>query len=164
MQSFGKDIMRIIRGCHFHFLHSAMCVAKVVNSSVHSVGYTLFMSISKRTPDEPTRDAVMEAFDKLSGQKSFMCFTNYLPSDLSSLKSCEIDTSNWKSTTTWVDWWKRPQVLRNLCKVYSNLENDDRDEFAWHNQSCRIDKPPKCSKTVPLKLLIEHFIKRINAK
>ena len=47
-----------------------MRVAKVVNSSLHSAGYRLFMSISKRIlPDEPTRDVAMEAFDTLSGQK-----------------------------------------------------------------------------------------------
>ena len=46
-ESFDEDIMRIIRGCHVHFLCSAMRVAKVVNSSLHSVGYRLFMSISK---------------------------------------------------------------------------------------------------------------------
>ena len=60
--------MSIIRGCYVHFMRSAMRVAKVVNLSIHSVGYRLFMSISKRIPDEPSRDVVMEAFDILSGQ------------------------------------------------------------------------------------------------
>ena len=159
-ESFGEDIMRIIRGCYVHFLRSAMRVAKVVNSSVHSVGYRLFMSISKRIPDEPSRDFVMEAFDILSGQKSFMCFAKYLPSDLSSLKSCEIDTTNWKSTTTWVDWWKRPQVLRKLCKAYSNLEDDDWDDLPGTTnpvESINRQSVPGNAKTVSLKPLIEHF-------
>ena len=93
-ETFNEEIMSIVRGCSVHFMRSAMRVAKVVNSSVQSVGYRLFMSIAKRIPDEPSRDIVIEAFDVLSGQKSFASFSKYLPPDLSLLKSCEVDTTS----------------------------------------------------------------------
>ena len=47
-ESFGEEVMSIIRGRSAHFMCSAMHVAKVVNLSVQSVGYRLFMSIAKR--------------------------------------------------------------------------------------------------------------------
>ena len=159
-ESFGEDIMNIIRGCSVHFMRSAMRVAKLVNSSVHGVGYRLFMSIAKRIPDEPSRDVVMEAFDILSGQKSFASFSKYLPSDLSSLRSCEIDTTNWKSTTMWIDWWKRPQVLRKLCKAYSSLVDDEWDDLPGTTnpvESINRQSVPGNAKAVSLKPLIEHF-------
>ena len=63
-------------------MRSAMRVAKVVNSSSVSTGYSIFMAIAKRIPDEPSQSVVLDAFDVLSGQKSFTSFTSYLPPDL----------------------------------------------------------------------------------
>ena len=87
------------------------------------------MSIAERIPHEPSKDIAMEAFDVLSGQKSFASLSKYLPPDLSLLKSNEVDTTSWKSTAIWVDWWKQPQVLRKLYKAYSSLEDDEWDDL-----------------------------------
>ena len=50
-ESFGNTVMSLIRGCSVHFMRSAMRVAKVVNSSSVSTGYSVFMAIAKRIPD-----------------------------------------------------------------------------------------------------------------
>ena len=100
-----------------HFTRSAMRAAKVVNSSTLSVGYHLFMTIAKQIPDEPSKDIVQEAFDVLSGVKSFETFSENLPPDISSLNSSQVDTDNWKNVQAWADWWRRPHVLKKLCKA-----------------------------------------------
>jgi len=97
VDSFGENITNIIRGCSVHFMRSAMCVAKVVNPSVHSDGYKVFMGIVKRIPDEPSTDVVMEAFDILHGQKPHSDFSKALPPDLLCFS---VDTSNWKQAET----------------------------------------------------------------
>ena len=86
------------------------------------------MTIAKRIPDEPSQSVVLDAFDVLSGQKSFTSFTSYLPPDLMKLTS-EVDITNWKNAQTWVKWWKRPQVLRKLCKAFSDLKDNDWDDL-----------------------------------
>ena len=124
IDSFGKNITNIIRGCSVHFMRSAMRVAKVVNPSVHSDGYKVFMVIAKRIPDEPSADIVLEAFDILHRQKPHSEFSKALPPDLI---SHTVDTSNWKQATIWMDWWKRPQVLK-LCNAFSSMDDDDWEE------------------------------------
>ena len=134
-----------------------MRVAKVVNPSVHSDGYKVFMEIVKRIPDEPSADVVMEAFNILHGQKPHPDFSKALPPDLLSIS---VDTSNWKQAETWVDWWKRPQVLKKLCKAFSSLEDDDWDELPGTTnpvESINRQSVPGNVKAVSLKPLIEHF-------
>ena len=55
-----------------------MHIAKVVNSSSVSTGYSVFMAIAERIPDEPSQSVVLDAFDVLSGQKSFTSFTSQI--------------------------------------------------------------------------------------
>ena len=57
-----------------------MHIAKVVhvNSSSVSTGYSVFMAIAERIPDEPSQSVVLDAFDVLSGQKSFISFTSQI--------------------------------------------------------------------------------------
>ena len=54
-----------------HFLHSAMRVTKLVNSSICFQGYNILISIAKQITDKPLEDTVMKAFDVLCGLKSF---------------------------------------------------------------------------------------------
>ncbi|MCY3928218.1 MAG: hypothetical protein OXG81_08075, partial [Acidobacteria bacterium] len=112
-QAFGKSIANILRGCSVHFLRSAMRVAKLVNLP-SSAGYHIFMSIAKRIPDERSQKTVTDAFDVLCGTKSFEIFSSYLPPNLKSLKASDVDTTQWKDIQTWVDWWRKPHVLKKL--------------------------------------------------
>ena len=82
-----------------------MRVAKLVNLSTASPGYYIFMSIVKRIPDEPSKDVVQDAFEVLSGAKGFEVFCNYLPPNLSSMSTDQVDTHNWRSVMTWAKWW-----------------------------------------------------------
>ena len=100
---------------------------------MHSDGYKVFMVIAKRIPDEPSADVVLEAFHILHGQKPHSDFSIRF----------NVDTSNWKQAKTWVDWWKRPQVLKKLCKAFSSLDDDDWDELPGTTNP--VNKPPKCS-------------------
>ena len=157
IDSFGKNITNLIRGCSVHFMWSSMRVAKVVNPSVHSDGYKVFMAIAKRIPDEPSADVVLEAFDILQGKKPHSDFSKALPPDLMSFN---VDTNDWKGAKTWVDWWKRPHVLRKLCKAFSSLDDDDWDELPeMTNPVEPINRQsiPGNVKAVSLKPLIEHF-------
>ena len=70
MDTFGEPISNLLRGCSVHFIHSAMRVAKLVNSSTISPGYRIFMSVVKRIPDEPSKDA----FEVLCGAKRLKYF------------------------------------------------------------------------------------------
>jgi len=83
------------------------------------------MAIAKWIPDEPSMSIVQDAFDVLSGIKSFELFSENLPPNLSSLISSEADTHIWKNVQSWVDWWRCPQVLKKLCKAYSSLKPDE---------------------------------------
>ena len=78
-----------------------MHVAKVVNLSVHrdAVGCKVFMAITKKIPDEPSADVVMEAIDILHGQKSHSLKRYH---QIHNLAMC-MDTSdcNWKQAKTW---------------------------------------------------------------
>ena len=159
-ESFGSKVVSLIRGCAVHFMRSAMRVAKVVNSSSVSTGYSVFMAISKRIPDEPSQSVVSDGFDILCGQKSFTAFSNHLPPNLTKLTVSEVDCTNWKSAQTWVDWWKRPQVLRKLCKAFSDLDNNDWDDLPGTTnpvESINRQSVPDNVKSVSLRPLIEHF-------
>ena len=57
---------------------------------------------------------MIDAFDVLCGIKSFELFSIYFPPNLKSLKACDVDTSRWKDVQGWVDWWRKPNVLRKL--------------------------------------------------
>jgi len=118
------------------------------------------MTIAKRIPDEPSKDIVQEALDILSGVKSFESFSEYFPPDLSCLTSSQVDTSNWKNSQTWVDWWRRPQVLKKLCKAYSSLMPDEWDDLPGTTnavESINQQSIPPNVKAVSLKPLIEHI-------
>jgi len=75
--------------------------------------------IAKKIPDEPLQDVVMKAFDILCGLKSF---SSQLPPDLKLLKANDVDTSKWKDTQTWVEWWSRPKIL---TVVFSSISLED---------------------------------------
>ena len=61
------------------------------------------MAIAKWIPDEPSMSIVQDAFDVLSGIKSFELFSENLPPNLSSLISSEADTHIWKNVQSWVE-------------------------------------------------------------
>ena len=101
-----------------------------------------------------------DGFDVLCGQKSFTAFSNHLPPNLTKLTVSEVDCTNWKSAQTWVDWWKRPQVLRKLCKAFSDLDNNDWDDLPGTTnpvESINRQSVPDNVKSVSLRPLIEHF-------
>jgi len=103
---------------------------------------------------------VQEAFDVLSGVKSFETFSENLPSDLSSLTSSQVDTNNWKNVQAWANWWRLPHVLKKLCKAYSSLTSDEWDDLpATTNavESINWQSIPANVKAVSLKPLIEHI-------
>ena len=114
-------------------------------------------SVAKRIPDEPSADVVPEAFDILQGIKPHSDFSKALPPDLMSFNA---DSNDWKGAKTWVDWWKRPHVLRKLCKAFSSLDDDDWDELPGTTnpiESINRQSIPGNVKAVSLKPLIEHF-------
>jgi len=72
----------------------------------------------------------------------------------------DLHCTNWKSAQTWVDWWKRPQVLRKLCKAFSDLDNNDWDDLPGTTnpvESINRQSVPDNVKSVSLRPLIEHF-------
>jgi len=159
MQAFGADIANIIRGCSVHFLRSAMRVAKLVNLP-SSAGYHIFVSIAKRIPDERSQKTVIDAFDVLCGIKSFELFSIYLPPNLKSLKACDVDTSRWKDVQGWVDWWRKPNVLRKLSSAFSSLSSEEWDDLPGTTnpvESINRQSVPQNTKSISLKPLIEHF-------
>ena len=85
--SFGQELLNIVRGCAIHFQRSAMRVAKLVNPSVTSPGYLIFMSVARRIPDENNKQTVDEAFDVLCGMRPFKHFSAQLPPDLRTIDS-----------------------------------------------------------------------------
>ena len=79
---------------------------------------------------------------------------------MSSLTSSEVDTHNWKNVQIWVDWWRRPQVLKKICKAYSSLTPDEWDDLSGTTnavESINRQSIPTNVKAVSLKPLIEHF-------
>ena len=101
--SFGQELLNVLRGCAVHFLRSAMRVSKLVNPSMTSPSYHIFMSIARRIPEELSKQRVDEAFDVLCGLQSFEQFADQLLPDLRATDFSQVDTSRWKET---VDWWK----------------------------------------------------------
>jgi len=93
IESFGRDMSNIQRGCPVHFIRSAMQIAKQFNSSISSPGYNIFMSIVKRIPDEPTQQIFDTAFNVLCGLESFQIFRDKLPPDLRKYDDTQVDTS-----------------------------------------------------------------------
>ena len=137
-----------------------MRIAKLVNLSTSSQGYHIFMSVAKRIPYEHSPETVMNAFDVLCGSKSFEIFSAQLPPDVRSLKACDVDTTKWRETQSWVDWWTRPQILRKLCSAYSSLSVEDWEDLPGTNnpvESINRQSTPENTKSVSLKPLIEHF-------
>ena len=125
IDTFGEPASDLLRGCSIHFIHSAMCVAKLVNSSTISPGYHIFMSIVKCIPDEPSRDMVQDAFEVLCSTKSFEIFSRHLPPNLVSMSADQVDTLNWKNVKTWTEWLRHPHVLKKLSKAYSVITSDE---------------------------------------
>jgi len=66
---------------------------------------------------------VLDAFDVLCDQKSFASQQSPATRLIDFNDICS--GHNWKNSQTWVGWWKHPQVLRKLCKAFSNLEDND---------------------------------------
>ena len=64
----------------------------------------------------------------LCGLESIENFSDKLPPDLRATEYTQVDTSRWTETETWVDWRKRPHVLKKLSKAYSSLSVED-----WEN-------------------------------
>ena len=159
-EAFGKEIKNILRGCSVHFFRSAMRVAKLVNLSTSSQGYHIFMSAAKRIPYEHLPEIVMNAFDVLCGSKSFEIFSAQLLPDLRSLKACDVDTTKWRETQSWVDWLTCPQILKKLCAAYSSLSVEDWEDLPGTNnpvESINRQSTPENTKSVSLKPLVEHF-------
>ena len=157
--SFGQELSNVLRGCAVHFLRSAMRVSKLVNPSTTSPSYHIFMSIARRIPDEPSKQRVDEAFDVLCGLQSSEQFTDQLPPDLRATDFTQVDTSRWKETETWVDWWKRPQVLQKLSKAYSSLSAEGWEDLPGTTnpvESINRQSVPENQKLVSLKPLVEH--------
>ena len=158
--SFGQELSNVLRGCAVHFMRSAMHVAKLVNPSITSTGYHIFMSIAKRVLDEPCKQRVDEAFDVLCGLKTIEQFSDKLSPDLRVTDYTQVDTSRWTETETWVDWWKRPHVLRKLSKAYSSLSVEDWEDLPGTTnpvESINRQSIPENQKLVSLKPLIEHI-------
>ena len=95
-----------------------MRVAKLVHLP-SSAGYHIFVLIAMGIPYERSQKTVIDAFDVLCGIESFELFSIYLPPNLQSLKACDVDTSQWKDVQGWVDWWRKPNVLRKLSSAFS---------------------------------------------
>ena len=132
-QALVKNVTYILRGCHVHFLQSAIRVAKQVNSSSSSRGYHIFMYIARRIPDESSKDIVQDEFDVLCGMKSLDTISLHLPQDLYS-EFDDRDTRTWKKIQTWTDWWRAPRILQKLSKAYSLLEDEDWDKLPGTTQ------------------------------
>ena len=103
---------------------------------------------------------MLDAFDVLCGVKSFELFSIYLPPNLKSLKAQDVDTSRWKDVQVWVDWWRKPNVLKKLSSAFSSLSFEDWDDLpATTNpvESSNRQSIPQNAKSVSLKPLVEHF-------
>jgi len=118
------------------------------------------MNIAKKIPDKPSKE-VDQAFDILCWSESFTVFSSQLSSpDLQSMDTTVVDTSCWKDLETWVDWWKRPYVLKKLTKTYSSLTAEE-----WHDlpgmtnpvESINRQNIPQSVRSVSLKPLVEHI-------
>jgi len=159
-ETFGEEVSNILRGCSVHFVRSAMRIAKLINSSVASVGYQVFMSVAKLIPENTSQSVVQTAFKVLSGAEAFTKLSTQLPPPLCSITLGEIDTVRWSRAETWVDWWTRPTVLQKLSKAYSLIDDDDWDELPGTNnpvESINKQSTPSNVKSVSLKPLLEHF-------
>ena len=144
-----------------------MRIAKLINSSVASVGYQVFMSVAKLIPENTSQSVVQTAFKVLSGAEAFTKLSTQLPPPLCSITLGEIDTVRWSRAETWVDWWTRPTVLQKLSKAYSLIDDDDWDELPGTNnpvESINKQSTPSNVKSVSLKPLLEHFSWKIGDK
>jgi len=118
------------------------------------------MNISKKIPDEPSKEVVDQAFNVLCGSESFTVFSLQLPPDLQSMDTTVVDTSRWKDLETWVDWWKRPHVLKKLSKAYSSLTAEEWDDLPGTTnpvESINCQSIPQNVRSVSLKPLVEHI-------
>ena len=89
-------------------LRSAMRIAKLVNSSVASVGYQIFMSVAKLIPENSSQTVVKKAFSLRFCQEPnhlLICLQiyhlHYFQLQLERL------TVSWSRAYTWVEWWTR---------------------------------------------------------
>ena len=115
------------------------------------------MTITKRIPDEPYKQSVDEAFDVLCGLRSIKQFVDKLPPDLRA-NYTQVDTGRWSEAETRVDWWKRPHVLKKLCKAYSSLSIEDWEDLPENTnpvESINRQSIPENQKLVSLKP-VEH--------
>ena len=156
---FGQELSNVLRGSAVHFKRSAMRVSKLVNPSTTSTGYHIFMTIAKRIPDEPCKQSVDEAFDVLYGLRSVEHIAGELLPDLRA-NYTQVDTSRWTETETWVNWWKRPHVLKKLSKAYSSLSVEDWEHLPGSTNLMELinhQSIPENQKLVSLKPLVEHI-------
>lgn len=118
------------------------------------------MSIARRIPDEPSKQIVDTAFNVLCGLESFETFKDKLPPDLRKFDTTQIDTTKWKDIETWVDWWKRPHVLKKLSQAYSLLPPEEWEDLPGTTnpvESINRQSIPQNVKSVSLKPLVEHI-------
>jgi len=161
IDNFGMEVSNRLRGCEVHFLRSAMRVARKVNINPDGIGYTVFMSIVKRIPTETLRENVEKYLDVLCGLAPLGDLSQQILLDNCFITSCsQVDTTHWKDTLTWVEWWRNPRVLKKLSVAYSTLSSDD-----WFSlpsttnpvESINRQSVPQNHKTVSLKPLVEHI-------
>ena len=115
---------------------------------------------SKKDTDEPSKQTVDAAFSVLCGLESFETFKDQLPPDLRKFDTTQIDTIKWKDIETWVDWWKRPHVLKKLSKAYSLLPPEEWEDLPGTTnpvESINRQSIPQNVKSVSLKPLVEHM-------
>lgn len=71
-----------------------------------------------------------------------------------------VSTSRWKDLETWVDWWKRPHVLKKLTKAYSALNEEDWDDLPGTTnpvESINHQSIPQNLRSISLKPLVKHI-------
>ena len=159
-ESFGSSVSNLLRGCSVHFIRSAKRIAKIVNPSITSLGYQIFMSVAKLIPDNPSRVKVKLAFDILAGSEAFTRLSESLPPPLCNVSTGEVDNVTWNRAQTWTERWTRPKVLQKLSKVYSSISIDDWEELpATNNPVESINRQSTMDnvKSVSLRPLVEHF-------
>ena len=108
----------------------------------------------------PSKEVVDQAFDVLCGSKSFTLFSSQLPTDLKLVDIAAVSNSRWKDLETWVDWWKRPHVLKMLTKAYSALTKEDWDDLPGTTNPVELincQSIPQNLRSISLKPLVKHI-------
>ena len=76
------------------------------------------------------------------------------------LKASDVDTTQLKDVQTWVNWWRKPHVLKKLSAAYSSISFKDCNDLPGTTnavESINRQSVPQNAKSVSLKPLIEHF-------